>query len=356
MSAVAEAVNVSPSALYRHFSSKPDLLIAAVVTEMTPFRQVFDSCAQADAGLDVLVDGLVGVAADVRRLGVLWQQEARSLPPGAFAELRAEIRRTLGQLAAIIRAKRPELAAADAELLAASTCSALCGASPRSRDLTRGEFERVFGHIARSVLGAEPATAADEIGAADHLPSARRERLLSAAANLFGARGYDTVSMEEIGAEAGVAGPTIYHHFASKLDLLTAAVERSMEWVWRDLYRALAEAGDHERGTAILRGYLDFVDRHGGYAAILATETRHLPADVGDRIQQSRRDYFGEWLEHIRAQHVAIGEAEARIRLDAVLAVAVDLARTPHLRTRPGAFATVERIADAVLFGPSTAP
>src|SRR5690606_17721877 len=43
--------------------------------------------------------------------------------------------------------------------------------------------------------------------------SRRREELLAVAANLFAARGFTNVTVDDIGAAAGVSGPALYHHF-----------------------------------------------------------------------------------------------------------------------------------------------
>src|SRR5947209_11404220 len=61
----------------------------------------------------------------------------------------------------------------------------------------------------------------------------RRQRYLDAAAELFAARGYAGVSIEELGAAAGVSGPALYRHFRGKEDvlaeLLVSASQRLLE-------------------------------------------------------------------------------------------------------------------------------
>ena len=68
-------------------------------------------------------------------------------------------------------------------------------------------------------LGVEPPT-----------PSAR-ERILSAAYELFGRRGIRAVGTDEVIACAGVAKATLYRHFATKNDLVLAVLERR-EQLW----------------------------------------------------------------------------------------------------------------------------
>src|SRR6476659_10380873 len=52
----------------------------------------------------------------------------------------------------------------------------------------------------------------------------RREEILQIAVGLFASRGYHGVSMDDIGAAAGVTGPALYHHFAGKEAMLAAAL------------------------------------------------------------------------------------------------------------------------------------
>ena len=61
----------------------------------------------------------------------------------------------------------------------------------------------------------------------------RRQQLVRAASRLFAERGFRAVSMEDLAAEAGVSGPAVYRHFASKeallADLLIDVSEQLLE-------------------------------------------------------------------------------------------------------------------------------
>ena len=54
-------------------------------------------------------------------------------------------------------------------------------------------------------------------------PDGRRERILAAAARLFGEKRFGSVRSIDIARAAGVSEGTIYHHFGSKQDLLREA-------------------------------------------------------------------------------------------------------------------------------------
>src|SRR5262249_20023395 len=107
---------------------------------------------------------------------------------------------------------------------------------------------------ADTVVPAPPGADAGNAGAASDDPAAapsRREAVLAGATRLFRERGYHAVSMDDIGAAVGIAGPSVYRHFASKADLLCAACTRMAD-------RLLAEAG---LALATASGPVDALDR-----------------------------------------------------------------------------------------------
>jgi AcrR family transcriptional regulator len=75
-------------------------------------------------------------------------------------------------------------------------------------------------------------------------PSAR-ERVLTAAYELFSRRGIHAVGTDEVIARAGVAKATLYRHFATKNDLVLAVLERR-EKIWT---HGLIEEQSRQRGS-----------------------------------------------------------------------------------------------------------
>jgi AcrR family transcriptional regulator len=65
----------------------------------------------------------------------------------------------------------------------------------------------------------------------DSTRSDARERILTAAYDLFSRRGVRAVGVDELIARSGVANATFYRHFASKDDLVLAFLERR-EQLW----------------------------------------------------------------------------------------------------------------------------
>ncbi|HEX7094852.1 MAG TPA: TetR family transcriptional regulator [Acidimicrobiales bacterium] len=69
------------------------------------------------------------------------------------------------------------------------------------------------------------------------------DTVVSAAARLFGSRGFTDVSIADIAAAAGVAKGTVYRHVSSKEDLFFAAVDAAVEDTLRRFTVAAAEHG-----------------------------------------------------------------------------------------------------------------
>src|SRR5256885_15806274 len=81
------------------------------------------------------------------------------------------------------------------------------------------------------MTGQEPSASS---GGAPERPPGRRdpggkERIRGAAAAWGARRGFDAISMADIGAEAGIVGSGVYRHFDSKTAILVAMADRGMD-------------------------------------------------------------------------------------------------------------------------------
>ncbi|NJP94783.1 TetR/AcrR family transcriptional regulator [Nonomuraea sp. FMUSA5-5] len=350
MSDVADAMNVRPSALYRHFAGKPRLLTAVVLTEIEPFERVLATGGPVDR----LVPRLADVALEHRRLGVLWQREARALPEEERGVLRDALRSTAGRLAVALLAERPGLGPAGADLLSWCAWSVLNSAGHSSVELPRAEYASLLEQIVRPVLALTPPPQATAPAEPDDGfdPRSRREKLLAAAVPLFAAQGYAGVRMEDIGARAGIAGPSVYHHFTSKQDILHAVLNRGSEWLRQDLHRALARAsGPADALSRLADSYVRFAADNSALIDVLISDVRHLPGEQRAAVVQAQQDYLGEWQHRLRLARPRTTAMQARARVHAALAVVNDIARTPHLRAMPGALETVRQAALLALLG-----
>jgi AcrR family transcriptional regulator len=90
-------------------------------------------------------------------------------------------------------------------------------------------------------------TAAELLGVFE-IPARGRGRLVATAVELFYRHGFNAAGIDRVIEEAGVTKTTFYKHYASKTDLMVAAVELRDAWeigAWQDAARKLA--GDDPR-------------------------------------------------------------------------------------------------------------
>ena len=90
-----------------------------------------------------------------------------------------------------------------------------------------------------------------------------RENLLNCALELFVARGYEAVGVQEIAAAAGIQKPTLYHYFGSKSGLLQTLLKTDFGPFFETLQTSAAYPGDVLNGLrAVTRAYFDFARQH----------------------------------------------------------------------------------------------
>lgn len=328
MAHIAADVGIGASALYRHFRGKEELLLTVLDGQLS--RMEADAARAGD-----VIGALAAIALDTREFGVLWEREAGHLPEEARRGLRHRIRGLAARIAAGLDG--PE---ATANLRSWAVLSVLDSPSHHRVELDRARFATILHDASRAVAGVE---LPDEGGAvtaarpAGLRPASRREALLAVAAQLFADRGYPSVGLDDIGAAAGIAGPSVYNHFASKADVLASVLHRGNEALWLTLHRDLARASSPADALRRLAArYARFTAEQPEIVGVLMTEFIHLPAERRDDFRRAQHDYVREWVALLRQDRPARDEAEALVRTHAALAVINSLSRIHHLRARPG--------------------
>jgi len=70
-----------------------------------------------------------------------------------------------------------------------------------------------------------------------------RTRVLDAAVSLFGTRGYEATSLDQVAEASGVRKQTVLYHFGDKEGLLTSVIDRSATELAAALERGLSRPG-----------------------------------------------------------------------------------------------------------------
>jgi len=163
--------------------------------------------------------------------------------------------------------------------------------------------------------------------ARDRAKAHRTDAILTAAAELFAARGYSGVSLEEIGAAVGISGPAVYRHFAGKPALLGALLIGVSE---RLVAGGQDVAAAHEAPLEQMSALIDFhVAFALGNAEVIRVQDRdiaHLEADARSDVRRLQRAYIELWMDTL-APLVPAERDELRLRVQACFGL---LNSTPH--------------------------
>jgi len=121
--------------------------------------------------------------------------------------------------------------------------------------------------------------------------SARRQELTRIAARLFAERGYQGTSLADLAEQLGVQKPSLYHHIASKEDLLWEVAWEGAEAFHGALDAVPAQASATERIRLALHGHLAVVAGQLDVATVFVREWRHLEGERRERFVAERRRY-----------------------------------------------------------------
>lgn len=350
MGDIAASVNVGASAIYRHFPSKSDLLVACIQTGLGRYVAIFDS--QTDT-LDVAIRRLAEGAIDNRLVGVLWQREARNLAEPEQRALRAELRSVARTLAELIHQVRPNTTAGDADLLAWCAVGVMVSIGFHTLEIPRRAYVELLVELSDSLLGATlPASAPDFVSPVEPVAQpadSTREGLITVATRLFADRGFAAVGVDDIADAVGIAGPSIYYHFANKQAILASAIEAGNRVLQSEAEQALSLAGGPRQVLSrLIDSYVRMASSDRSLIRMLLSEMNQLSATDLDSARREQRRYIDLWCEQLREFSV-IDLTNARIRVQAVLLMVNDAVQTPHLRSRPGFDRVLASLAGAML-------
>lgn len=147
-------------------------------------------------------------------------------------------------------------------------------------------------------MGGMDAPAATRMTGRSLAKASRRAALLEAAAQLFAERGYNGVSIEDLGAAAGVSGPAVYRHFSGKPAVLAALLAGVSEDLLEGGNAVVASSPTPEQA---IRGLIEFqVDFALSNANVIRVQDRDLSslatADQ-DTVRSLQRSYVEVWVD-----------------------------------------------------------
>ena len=135
--------------------------------------------------------------------------------------------------------------------------------------------------------------------------SARRAELLAIAADLFAARGFANVTVDDIGAAAGVSGPALYHHFSGKEALLGEMLVDISEYLLaggRRIVDDIAPGTDDPVLDRLVRFHAEFAVERRSLITVHFRDLVHATDADQARVRGLQSRYVALWSDALRAE------------------------------------------------------
>jgi AcrR family transcriptional regulator len=354
MADVAAAVGVTAPAIYRYFGSKQELLAAAIGSGLDTVAEALDRAAGAP--LADFMNAMAGVAIARRDLWILLQREQRQLSPAQRQPLEEQFEQIVRPFRALVRRDRPDLAAGDSGLVTTAILAVLASPSVYRVPMPKRDQQRILAAAAQAACYARWDPAARAVPrrvtvASSPSPGSAADRgaeVLETAIRLFAARGYQAVSLDDIGAELGMAGPSLYHYYATKADILVAAFARATGWLAAQ--RRLA--GPPPSLADLVAAYIDLGVRERMVFAVYVWEAVNLPPEAGRRIRSGLESDVQAWCAALGDRRPGLTTGQRLVLVRAARAVVHDVVRIGHWHDRPDLAAVLRALVMAVLTAP----
>src|SRR5712692_686262 len=127
------------------------------------------------------------------------------------------------------------------------------------------------------------------------------DEIIAAAAKVFRTKGYHAASVQDIADEVGMLKGSLYHHFASKEDLLDRVVKEPIAGLYARVGGIVAEdlSAAEKRRRAIL-AHLEAFDGHHPHLFVYLRETDEFKRRFRATTQLSPKQYERFWQQILR--------------------------------------------------------
>ncbi len=147
----------------------------------------------------------------------------------------------------------------------------------------------------------------------------RRVEILRTASELFARNGFHGVSMDELGAAAGVSGPALYRYFPGKEAILSAMlIDISERLLAGGRERVDAAASPSRALRSLVDFHVDFALDHPDLIDVQARDLDAVP-DVDRRaVRRLQSQYVTLWVDALVGQRPEMSPERARAAAHAV--------------------------------------
>ncbi|WP_267545342.1 TetR/AcrR family transcriptional regulator [Arthrobacter sp. H14-L1] len=158
--------------------------------------------------------------------------------------------------------------------------------------------------------------------------ASRRQLMLTAAAELFAQHGFSRVSIEDLGAAAGVSGPAVYRHFSGKQAVLGALLVGVSDDLLQGGSAVVAQAADGQAALCgLIRFHVDFALANRDVIRVQDRDLDSLAADDKAAVRTLQRSYIDVWVKLLGRLQPGTATAILRLKVQATFGL---INSTPH--------------------------
>jgi AcrR family transcriptional regulator len=142
----------------------------------------------------------------------------------------------------------------------------------------------------------------------------RRGEIQRAAIQLFHKKGFAETSMDDIGAAIGMAGPSIYRHFASKAEILESALRPMEDQYFEDFEQAYARYTDPQRRLEeLVEVYVHWLADDPVLTAVTMQARQLVSEEQRRELDRVDRRLLTRWVDAVCDARPDLDRAEARL-------------------------------------------
>ncbi len=362
MSDIASAVGIVPSALYRHYRSKHELLVAVLDAKVSRYEALLATLTAEGADDWSQIGGRVAEAAlAAGAFDLVWSRDSGHLTADEMTRFVARVSEVARFVADSIVVGADE-GCIPPRVTTWGIFSVIDWPGHRPLDVPPAMQKKYLVSAANAVVAAgrerfdSTTDTSDPQTTTVLQPLSRREAVLDAAIRLFAQRGYAAVSMDDIGEVVGIAGPSVYNYYPSKRDIIVRGVTRIFEGLWLHLGGLLNQFRSPENALAELVAMYSFIAyRHWDLVTVSLSFGALIDGPAGDEVARNYSEYVAEWRRLLMLVRPELDPVQAQALVDLAIAVINGVVRVPSVRS-PALPDYARHLATAVLWSAPPSP
>jgi AcrR family transcriptional regulator len=176
-------------------------------------------------------------------------------------------------------------------------------------------------------------------------PATRREELLDLAAAMFAERGLRATTVRDIADAAGILSGSLYHHFASKEEMVDEVLRSFLDWLFARYQLIIdTEPNPLERFKGLFMASFDAIEDHHAEVVIYQDEAKRLSAHQRfSYVDELNRRQRTMWVDVLN-EGIAAGYFQSDINVDLVYRFIRDTTWVSVRWYQPGGPMTAEQV------------